>query len=56
MHENFEVGTTVQLKSGGPVMTVNHYNEQQDIYVCIWFSGDNLQSETFNPSVLTDDC
>jgi uncharacterized protein YodC (DUF2158 family) len=36
----FKVGDTVQLKSGGPVMTVDSVHSEKDKSVlCIWFVG-----------------
>lgn len=44
MKEKIEVGDTVQLKSGGPVMTVNdigQYDFQEfDSALCDWFVED----------------
>lgn len=33
----FKMGDVVQLKSGGPVMTIEHVNEHGHC-TCIWFS------------------
>jgi uncharacterized protein YodC (DUF2158 family) len=56
----FEPGDIVQLKSGGPPMTVERIGKEEktgeDTVSCTWFekSGKNqqLQRETFNPVLL----
>lgn len=44
MEEKIKIGDTVQLKSGGPIMTVNdigEYNHQDfDSALCDWFIQD----------------
>jgi len=43
----FEIGDTVQLHSGGPLMTIKEINSQ--ILICRWFDKDDkLQSSKFN--------
>lgn len=42
---NFEVGTVVQLKSGGPAMTIK-WIEDNEAY-CQWFAGDKVAGDTF---------
>ena len=47
----FADGDVVQLKSGGPLMTVQ--NDRADGYVhCYWFDGVTLLSEVFKPAAL----
>lgn len=50
----FNVGDVVQLKSGGPKMTVHgngHYDGNN--LLCVWFDKDQkIQSGDFNPSAL----
>lgn len=51
-HE-FSVGDTVQLKSGGPVMTVADVPDFSDRNVrCQWFGGKKLESGYFAPETL----
>lgn len=49
MAKDFQVGETVQLKSGGPRMTVQNvagFHETLSIH-CQWFAGDLLQGGAF---------
>jgi uncharacterized protein YodC (DUF2158 family) len=39
----FKVGDTVELKSGGPVMTVTGINDSGSLR-CAWFAPDNSQA------------
>ncbi len=53
MDENFKVGDTVRLKSGGSLMTVEGFNDDaQEFAVCVWFEGKKAQREVFNKAVL----
>ncbi|HHC4621672.1 TPA: YodC family protein [Klebsiella pneumoniae] len=47
MEEKFEPGTLVQLKSGGPIMTVERFDKSLDKYCCEWFSNGKRNSEMF---------
>ena len=53
---DFKVGDVVQLKSGGPKMTVAekqpHMASNRGIY-CQWFAGSKLESGFFSAEVLT---
>jgi uncharacterized protein YodC (DUF2158 family) len=49
--ENFKEGDVVQLKSGGPKMTVKTMHTDGDVY-CQWFSGSKLQDGYFKPHSL----
>lgn len=40
-----KIGDVVQLKSGGPKMTIA--NEEQGEFICLWFSGDERMSGKF---------
>jgi len=44
--ENFEIGDVVQLRSGGPKMTVRGVISDGDI-VCQWFETDVVHEESF---------
>ena len=47
----FNEGDTVQLKSGGPIMTITSITA--DGVVCIWFDdNDKSQRELFNAATL----
>jgi uncharacterized protein YodC (DUF2158 family) len=56
----FTPGDTVQLKSGGPPMTIERVGKdegsQEDVVFCTWFEEvgkrQQLQREKFNPVVL----
>ncbi|EOC1349422.1 DUF2158 domain-containing protein [Cronobacter dublinensis] len=52
MEDKFEDGTLVQLKSGGPIMTVESYNKDSDKYVCEWFTNGKRNSELFRRTSL----
>jgi uncharacterized protein YodC (DUF2158 family) len=36
--EIFQAGDLVTLKSGGPPMTVEWFDDMSDMYVCSWFT------------------
>jgi len=38
-NQKLKIGDRVQLKSGGPIMTVNNVEENGQIY-CQWFAGE----------------
>ena len=46
-------GDVVQLKSGGPIMTVEEVSEGG--VFCIWFDGKKKCSDTSNPATLCPD-
>jgi uncharacterized protein YodC (DUF2158 family) len=55
MAEVFEKGDVVQLKSGGPKMTVS--NTGKDMYDqekvwCVWFEKTKKFEDTFEPEIL----
>lgn len=50
--KQFEVGATVQLRSGGPVMTVRI--QQNGVLTCDWFAGDKAESASFFPGQLKE--
>jgi uncharacterized protein YodC (DUF2158 family) len=50
MAQQFQAGDTVQLKSGGPVMTVVEYGKYSVVegYKCRWFDDkNNLKEDVF---------
>ena len=48
--DEFKEGMIVQLKSGGPKMTVT--NIKPEYIVCEWFFENKHERETFNPESL----
>jgi uncharacterized protein YodC (DUF2158 family) len=50
----FKVGDVVELKSGGPKMTVADVNPRigSNAIRCQWFGGKKLESGLFDPSTL----
>lgn len=51
--QKFKPGDQVQLKSGGPKMTVNNYNSVSGPYLnCHWMPGNKLESGTFHQDAL----
>lgn len=48
---SFKVGDIVQLKSGGPEMTIQRTPEKEkginSYYTCQWFAGKKLESGNF---------
>jgi uncharacterized protein YodC (DUF2158 family) len=51
MTETFNVGDTVRLRSGGPVMTINE-KVQGGGLLCVWFAGHDVRHHTFRPEAL----
>jgi uncharacterized protein YodC (DUF2158 family) len=49
--EDFEIGDVVQLRSGGPKMTVNSLVSNGDV-VCQWFECDDVHEENFPKEAL----
>jgi uncharacterized protein YodC (DUF2158 family) len=47
----FQPGDVVQLKSGGPAMTVDCIQEDGTLW-CIWFADKANQSDAFHPHLL----
>ena len=47
------VGDVVQLKSGGPKMTIAALSEQTSLVPCQWFGEKNLRSHAFPQACLT---
>lgn len=56
MEELFEIGDTVRLISGGPLMTVSKYTEASKEVTCIWFNAlDDKCESIFDQNVLIFD-
>jgi uncharacterized protein YodC (DUF2158 family) len=51
MTQTFNVGDTVRLRSGGPVMTINE-KAQAGGFVCVWFAGNDVKHHMFKPEAL----
>ncbi|WP_316398499.1 YodC family protein [Bradyrhizobium sp. 33ap4] len=55
MAEEFKAGDVVQLKSGGPRMTVSQVGEdqygQRKVW-CVWFEKTKKYEDTFEPEIL----
>jgi uncharacterized protein YodC (DUF2158 family) len=49
--KRFEIGEIVQLRSGGPRMTVHSLDSDGEI-VCQWFEGNEVHEENFPNDVL----
>ena len=50
--KKFKIGDEVQLKSGGPVMTVDSEAGVDGRMDCVWFDNKKLQRASFNPGAL----
>ena len=51
--EALKPGDIVQLKSGGPKMTLgNQHSSTNNTYSCYWFDGTELKTANLNPRVL----
>ena len=53
-NQKLKIGDTVELKSGGPPMTITKYEKYDDIgyFTCQWFAGEKLERNLFIPSSL----
>lgn len=52
MGNKFKEGDIVQLKSGGPNMTIGQYIPNKQQYLCNWFKGDEMKGGFFNEAAL----
>jgi uncharacterized protein YodC (DUF2158 family) len=49
----FKVGDVVQLKSGGPNMTISgFYNQNENSMTCTWFCSCEIRISNFPPEAL----
>ncbi len=53
MADSFKIGDVVQLKSGGPFMTVSAVED--DSLYCIWFDKTEQKQGRFKPATLNKD-
>lgn len=49
--QDFAVGEIVRLQTGGPLMTVNGFDDHDRI-VCVWFDESILREAKFWPAAL----
>jgi uncharacterized protein YodC (DUF2158 family) len=49
--KNFKPGDLVELKSGGPIMTVDAVFDGGDCR-CVWFAGEKQQNHVFSGATL----
>lgn len=54
MSVTFADGTVVQLKSGGPLMTVRYSEQDGQLCYCEWFVNNDLKGETFSGASLSE--
>lgn len=52
MAGEFKAGDIVQLKSGGPAMTVEKCAERDGHYWCVWFKGASRERAAFDETSL----
>jgi uncharacterized protein YodC (DUF2158 family) len=50
----YKIGDTVQLKTGGPLMTVNGFAATGGRLFCVWFVDGENKSATFAPDALIE--
>jgi uncharacterized protein YodC (DUF2158 family) len=50
--KKFQPGDSVRLKSGGPLMTVDSWDDSYIQYLCTWFDDKRLESQRFNEESL----
>jgi len=46
------IGSCVQLKSGGPMMTAKSYKASTDEYECVWWDGHKYSFYLFDRKML----
>jgi len=50
-NQEFKIGDTVELKSGGPTMTIVYYDVKR-YFKCSWFVGGKVEDDFFPPDSL----
>lgn len=50
-NQPLKIGDTVELKSGGPPMTITKY-DGREYFTCQWFAGEKLEEDLFTPGSL----
>lgn len=50
--EQLKPGDVVQLKSGGPLMTIAHFDSAFEQFWCVWFDGKKEKGCLFSLEVL----
>ena len=50
--KQFKPGDTVLVKSGGPHMTIERWDENHEAWLCVWFVGPKQQRDYFDENVL----
>jgi uncharacterized protein YodC (DUF2158 family) len=50
----FKIGDVVQLKSGGPRMTVTGFGVGGDTVTCAWFEGTQPRQDSYLPAALRE--
>jgi uncharacterized protein YodC (DUF2158 family) len=48
----FQPGDLVKLKSGGPQMTVDSWDDKRKAYRCVWFESNTMRRGSFSEAVL----
>ena len=51
MRSEFNIGQKVKLSSGGPLMTIDHVEDE--VVGCVWFEGTRLRTANFRPGTLS---
>ncbi|HYE32103.1 MAG TPA: DUF2158 domain-containing protein [Methylomirabilota bacterium] len=52
MAQTFKTGDVVQLKSGGPKMTIAEVDHGGQRYFCKWFAGAKIETGAFHVDTL----
>lgn len=50
--DKFEIGDVVQLKSGGPKMTIIEITPDKSRLLCTWFAGGNNKQASFLSAII----